>query len=88
MRYQKESRLAARGQGKKSLDKLPKVCYTKGTEKRELLTLAVAVDGALRHSARCIWQNVLKPFIPQHSNSCRNGQRKLSSYQPLRTVVP
>lgn len=28
-RYQKESRLAARGQGKKPLDKLPKVCYTR-----------------------------------------------------------
>ena len=27
-RYQKESRLTARGQGKKPLDKLPKVCYT------------------------------------------------------------
>ena len=28
-RYQKESRLAARGQGKKPLDKLLKVCYTR-----------------------------------------------------------
>ena len=28
-RYQKESRLTARGQGKKPLDKLPKVCYTR-----------------------------------------------------------
>ena len=28
-RYQKESRLTARGQGKKPLDKLLKVCYTR-----------------------------------------------------------
>lgn len=63
-RYQKASRLTARGQGRKLLTSYPKYAILESRKER-----------------------IQKVRQPWHSNPCHNGQRKLSGYQLLRTVV-